>query len=112
MSFTVHTAAARLSRQVPDAETAVDDAMLKIVEVIATSIGARRDTGVRETSGHAAIVRLHKALGSMIIVQSDLLRAHGLMLSVAKETGITEHTSCPDKPSGLNDSQMELLKIA
>lgn len=112
MSFTVHTAAARLSRQVPDAEAAVDDAMLRIAEVITTSIGARRDTGIREISGQAAITRLHKALGSMITVQSELLRAHGLMLSVAKETGITEHTTCPDKPSGLIDTQVEQLKVA
>lgn len=112
MSFTIHTAAARLSRQVPDAEAAVDDAMLKIAEVITTSIGARRDTGIRETSGQAAIARLHKALGAMIAVQSDLLRAHGLMLSIARETGITQQPTCPDRPSGLIDAQVEHLKVA
>lgn len=112
MSFTVHSAAARLSRQVPDAENAVDDAMLKITEVIATSIGAQRDTGVRGTPGQAAISRLHKALGSMIAVQSDLLRAHGLMLSVAQETGINDHPTCPDKPSGQIEDRVEHLKVA
>lgn len=112
MPFTIQTAAARLSRQVPEAEAAIDDAMLKLTDVIATSIGARRDTGFREAVGQAAIGRLHRALGSMISVQADLLRAHGNMATLGFETGIMDEPTCPDRPSNELDDQAGQLKAA
>jgi hypothetical protein len=110
MSFTIHTAAARLSRQVPEAEAAIDDAMLKLTDVIATSIGARRDTGIRETVGQAALARLHKCLGAMISVQGDLLRAHGQMARIGVETGIMDEPNCPDRPGASAHDQVDMLK--
>lgn len=112
MPFTVHTAAARLSRQVPDAEVAIDEAILRMTEVFTTAITAQRDTGVRETTGQAALSRLHKAIGGMISVQADILRAHGQLAKLGCETGIMDEPTCPERPSGLDDGQSGVLKAA
>lgn len=110
MSFTIHTATARLSRQVPEAEEAIDQAILKLTDIMSTSVAARRDTGVREAVGQAALTRLHKAMGGMIAVQADLLRAHAQMAKLGYVTGTMDEPSCPDGPSATIQHQDELLK--
>ncbi|MXP44565.1 hypothetical protein [Allopontixanthobacter sediminis] len=112
MPFTVHTAAARLSRQVPDAEVAIDEAILRMTEVFTTAITAQRDTGIREATGQVALSRLHKAIGGMISVQSDILRAHGQLAQLGCETGTMDEPTCPDRPTGLDEEQSSILKAA
>lgn len=112
MPLTTHTATARLSREIPDAEAAADQAAERIAAVIVTSMAARRDTGVRNVKGHSAILRLHRALGGMIDAQGELLRAHGKMLEIGVETGTMEEPTCPDRPLGMNDAQIGHLLSA
>jgi hypothetical protein len=102
MPMTTTIAAARLSREVPAAEARLDDALVALSNLMSTMVVARRDTGVAAATGQAALVRLAKAQMTLIEAQSDVLRVHGELVKVGRETGAHD----------LNQDCKELLHIA
>lgn len=98
----VTAATARLSREIPEAESAIDHALISVSSVFVTSMTARRDAGVPTSTGQDAIMRLHKTLGALIDAQNDMLRTHTKMLSVAREVGVMDEPHCPEHTASID----------
>jgi len=75
----------RISRELHDAEMAVDDALLKQSALLATLIKARRDTGVDPFTGHEALLRLSKSQHTLLTAGGELARVHSSLLKVQQE---------------------------
>lgn len=91
--------ATRLQRHVPVAEARIDDALIAVSSLMASIVTARRETGVPAKTGQATIQRLAKAQMSLILASSDVLRVHGELVQIGRETGgLDVHEDCPDTP--------------
>ena len=97
MSKHIDPTAARLQRDVPEAETRIDDALIAVSSLTATIVTARRDTaGISPSRGHATIKRLVRAQMSLVEVSGDILRVHGDLVEIGRETaGYDLHQECP-----------------
>ncbi len=97
MSKTLDPTAARLQLEVPEAEVRVDNAIIAISTLMASVVAARRDTvGVPAAKGHATISRLARAQQALVGVSGDILRVHGDLLELGRETsGYDLHEECP-----------------
>lgn len=103
-----HTTA-RLQRDVPNAEATIDDALIAVSSLMTSIVTARRDTGVPAVTGQSTIQRLAKAQMSLIDASGDVLRVHGDLLRIGKETaGLDLH----DCPSAQDASQPHLSAVA
>lgn len=93
----IEPAAARLQKDVPEAETRIDDALIAVSSLTASIVTARRDIpGVSPSRGHATIRRLVKAQMSLVEVSGDILRVHGDLVEIGRETaGYDLHQECP-----------------
>ena len=97
MPMTTTIAAARLGREVPEAEAKLDDALMALSSLMSTMVVARRDTGVTAATGQVALVRLAKAQMALIEAQNDMLRVHGELVKVGRETGMGDlHEECKE----------------
>jgi len=93
--------AARLVRDVPAAEIRIDDALIAISSLMASVVTARRDTlGVPAIRGHATIQRLMKAQMALVDVSGDILRVHGDLVDIGRETGGYDLHECPTTAEG------------
>ncbi len=95
MPLTVHTTAARLRREIPAAEAALDEAMLRTTDVIRTIVAARRETGVPAHVGQAALLRLHKVQASLLDAGSNIFRAHDHAVDAARVYCGFDEPTCP-----------------
>ena len=88
--------AARLVRDVPAAEIRIDDALIAVSSLMASVVTARRDTiGLPATRGHATIQRLMKAQMALVDVSGDILRVHGDLVQIGRETAGYDLHECP-----------------
>ena len=96
MPMTIPVATARLSRELPDAEAAIENALVASASLLLTAATARRDTGVRNAQGHAALLRLSKLNQTLIEASSEARRAHGELRKLNEDIrdGVDEDT-CP-----------------
>lgn len=106
MSSTIDLAAVRLQRQVPEAETRIDDALIAVSSLMTSIVSARRDTqGVPVTKGHATIQRLAKVQVALVDASGDVFRVHGDLAYIARETAGLDLHECPSQaaagPTGL-----------
>jgi len=96
MSESFSLTAARLQRQVPAAETRIDDALIAVSSLMTSVVTARRDTpGVAPASGQATISRLLKVQSALVGASGDVLRVHGELANIARETGGLDLHECP-----------------
>lgn len=96
MSESINLTAARLQRQVPAAETRIDDAMIAIASLMACVVSARRDiAGVPVVKGQATIQRLAKVQMALVDASGDVLRVHGDLADIARETAGLDMHECP-----------------
>ena len=101
MSIEVNLTAARLARDVPAAETRIDDALIAVSSLMASVVAARRDTtGVPTTKGHAAIQRIMKAQVALVTVSSDIYRVHGDLVDIGRERAGYDLHECPSIAEG------------
>lgn len=103
MSNEVDQTAARLQQDVPAAEICIDNALIAVSSLMASVVTARRDiVGIPATQGHAAIQRLAKAQMSLIDASGDVLRVHGELVTIGRETaGYDLHQDCPQRKSAV-----------
>ena len=93
--------AARLVRDVPAAEIRIDDALIAVSSLMASVVTARRDTlGVPATKGHTTIQRLMKAQMALVDVSGDMLRVHGDLVEIGRETSGLDLHECPAIAAG------------
>ena len=98
MSLDLHTATARIAREMTEAETAIADALVATTALLHTAALAQRDVGgapVAHTK--ATLARLNAMTTGLLTVQSDAVRAHGHLLKIGAATAAGEEPTCPDK---------------
>ena len=97
MSESINFAVARLQQQVPAAETRIDDALIAVASLMTSVVTARRDTrGVNAVRGHATIQRLAKVQTALVGASGDVLRVHGELAGIARETAGLDLHECPE----------------
>ena len=103
MSKEIMATAARLQVDVPAAEARVDAALIALSNLMTSVVTARRDTaGLPPAKGHATIHRLAKAQLSLVDVSGDVLRVHGELVGIGRETaGYDLHQECPQQSAVL-----------
>jgi hypothetical protein len=99
MPMTVPVAQMRITRDLRDAEAALDDALLKQTTLLTSMITARRETGSEPFLGHEAMLRLAKSQQALLAAGGDLARVHGGLLDVQREKGVAEECP-PNEPMG------------
>lgn len=96
MSKEINITAARLIRDVPAAEVRVDDALIAVSSLMSSVVTARRNTaGVPAAKGQAAIRRLMKMQMALVDVSGDILRVHGELADIGRETAGYDLHECP-----------------
>ncbi len=94
MSESINLTTARLQQQVPAAETRIDDALIAVSSLFASVVTARRDTpGIRPVKGQATIQH------ALVDASGDVLRVHGELADIARETGGLDLHECPSVAS-------------
>ncbi len=106
MSEYIHLAAARLRHQVPAAELRIDDALIAVSSLMTSVVTARRDTpGVPGIRGHVTIQRLAKVQTALVGASGEVLRVHGELAGIARETAGLDLHECPElAPAGSDGS--------
>lgn len=100
MSLNVPAAAARIRRQLRDAEAKADAALQASTALMTTMLEARSIQGVEVHTGQKAMLRLSRAQQAFVDGTSDLFRVHDEMVKVGRAVGIFEEDT---PPSGLSD---------
>jgi hypothetical protein len=95
MVMTFDAAHSRISRELFDAEQAVDDALIKQSMLFTSIVTARRDLGLASTKGQDALLRLAKSQQSLLSAGGDLARVHGSVLTVSNEITGELVSDCP-----------------
>jgi hypothetical protein len=95
MSMNVAVATARLSREMPEAEAAIEEALVASASLLLTAATARRDTGVRAAETHAALLRLNKLNMTLIEASGEARRAHRELRKLAEQPLAIDGTDCP-----------------
>jgi len=96
MPQNISAMAVRLQRDVPNAETSIDDALIALLSLTTSVVTARRETGVPAKTGHGTITRLVKAQASLVEVSGQILRAHGELAEIGRETAGYDLRECPE----------------
>jgi len=96
MSMTVAAATARLAREMPVTETAIDDALVASASLLLTAATARRDTGVRAVETHSALLRISKLNQTLIEASAEAVRAHTQLRKLHQEVTDGPADDCPD----------------
>ena len=95
MPETFSAMAARLQRDVPNAEGRIDDSLIALSSLMTSVVTARRETDVPAKTGHGTILRLAKAQLSLVEVGGEILRVHGELAEIGKETAGYDLRECP-----------------
>lgn len=97
MSISIPALTARLEREVPDAEFRIDDAIVAVSTLMTSVATARRDIrGIPAVEGQATIQLLAKAQVALAGVSGDVLRVHGHLVRIGKETSGYDLHECPE----------------
>lgn len=91
----------RITREIQEAEAALNEALLRQTSLFATLVNARRDTGVNAFTGQDALLRLSKSQQALLSAGGDLARVHNRLLEINRETGGTIYDDCPP-PAGIH----------
>ena len=91
--MTVPVAQMRISRDMTEAERALDEALIRHSSLFTTMVSARRETASGPAVGHEALLRLVRSQQALLEAGGDLARVHGSLLQVQREMGVGEE--CP-----------------
>lgn len=103
MSITINAAAARIGRQLPEAELSIDAALLASARLMESMLLARSAEGMQSCTGQTALMRLAKAQRTLIESQNDMIRVHEELRTIGQDIeAISDDTgSCPQtRPTG------------
>jgi len=96
MSISSSAMTARLEREMPEAEFRIDDALVAVSTLMTSVVTARRDIdGVPAVGGQATIQLLAKAQLALVGVSGDVLRVHGNLVRIGRETAGYDLHECP-----------------
>lgn len=77
----------RITRDLQEAEAALDEALIRQANLLATMVRARRETPVGPFTGQDALLRLAASQKSVLDASGELARVHGKLLDVGREMG-------------------------
>ena len=102
MTMTKEIAQLRITRDLRDAEAALDELLLKQTALFSTMVTARRETGVEPFVGQEALMRLTKSQQTALSAGGELARVHANLLAVGREERMFDECppNTPMKPSG------------
>jgi hypothetical protein len=110
-AMSTHVACQRITRDLRQAEQALDEALLRQSQLLATMVNARRETGVAPYMGQDALMRLVRSQAAMLNAGGELARVHGRLNDIAVETGLGNDPK-PTPAFGLSDSAAEAAELA
>lgn len=97
MSEPIDLTTARLQHQVPTAETRIDDALIAVSSLFTSVVTARRDIAhIPAVRGQASLLRLAKVQMALVDASGDVLRVHGDLTDIARETSGLDLHECPN----------------
>lgn len=110
MSMTISAAAARISRQLPEAELSLDSALLASARLMESMLLARQVDGISTFTGQDALLRLARSQRSLIESQNDMIRVHRALLDAGREVKaiIDEPEACPPSAALVEDTEARL----
>lgn len=76
----------RIARDLYHAEAAMDEVLVRQAKLLATMVGARRETGVSPFIGQDALMRLVKSQQAVLDAGGELARVHGRLTAISVET--------------------------
>lgn len=96
----------RITRDLHQAEAALDEALILQAKLLATMVAARRESGVAPFTGQDALLRLASSQKSVLHAGGELARVHGKLLDIGREFGSGTYDDCP--PTGSLDEHADL----
>lgn len=103
----------RITRDLHEAEAALDEALIRQANLLATMVRARRSTAVGPFTGQEALLRLAASQKAMLQASGELARVHGKLLEVSHEVKSGLADDCPPAGSiGENDTPAALVQAA
>lgn len=112
MTLTTTTATARLTREIPAAEAAIDNALLQVNQALQTALAARQDTGHTGSEAHAVLLRMHRSLGELLDASGEMQRAHSTLVKIGVEVGTMDEPNCPDRHMASLPAEQPLRRAA
>ena len=94
MPMSYNVAQLRISRELREAELAVDEALLRQSALLSTLIKARQGTGVDPFTGHDALLRLSKSQATLLSAGGELARVHASLLKIQQD--VLGYEACPE----------------
>ena len=94
MPMSNNVAQLRISRELREAELAIDEALLKQSALLSTLIKARQDTGAAPFTGHDAMLRLSKSQLTLLSAGGELARVHSSLSRIQQD--VLGYEGCPD----------------
>lgn len=110
-AMTTNVAQQRITRDLRNAEHALDEALLRQAQLLSTMVHARRETGVAPYMGQDALMRLVRSQAAMLNAGGELARVHGRLNDIGVETGVGNDPK-PTPAFGLSDSEAEAAELA
>lgn len=104
MPMSNNVAHLRISRELREAELAVDEALLKQSALLSTLIKARQDTGAGPFTGHDALLRLSRSQLTLLSASGHLARVHSSLLKIQQD--VLGYEGCP-KNMPMRTGQLE-----
>ncbi|MFN3457085.1 MAG: hypothetical protein ACK4UL_04600 [Novosphingobium meiothermophilum] len=108
-AMTVH--GLRITRDLHDAEAALDEALIRQANLLATMVRARRETAVGPFTGQEALLRLAASQKAVLEASGELARVHGKLLAVGQEVRSGLVDDCPAAGS-LDDGSADAARPA
>lgn len=102
-AVTVH--GLRITRDLHEAEAALDEALIRQANLLATMVRARREALVGPFTGQEALLRLAASQKAMLDASSELARVHGKLSDVGREMGSGLADDCPPAASASNAAE-------
>lgn len=87
----------RITRDLHETEAAIDEALIRQANLLATMVRARRETPVGAFTGQEALLRLVASQKSMLDASNEIARVHGKLLDVGRESGSFLVDDCPEQ---------------
>lgn len=88
----------RITRELFDAEAAINEALLRQSNLFSTMVQARQDTAVAATLGQDALMRLVKSQQTLLSAGNELARVHGRLRDIGESFElIRAGDDCPER---------------
>ncbi len=87
----------RITRDLHETEAAIDEALIRQANLLATMVRARRETPVGAFTGQEALLRLVASQKSMLDASNEIARVHGKLRDVGRESGSFLVDDCPEQ---------------